>query len=162
MVRPRPQQDVLLRITPKQSAESLPIAVPQLLAGPASTQCAWDQLGHYPPSRWIENDDRIRARPDDLLDAAVVTVDHPRVAGRGGIDPASELLVVQADPPRLVEDRVEFDVRRAEASGQGSSDGSLPGTGNTNHRYPTHDRAIYAEPAGQQSQLVRVQAQLYR
>ena len=95
--------------------------------------------------RSVEPHDGIRTRPHELADRRVVAVNHPACRPRARINHAPKLLVRKLDSVRLMSDRIELDVRRADALGNASREGGLPRARVADHHHALHAQRIPRE-----------------
>ncbi len=137
---PRPRDDRLLRVPAEEVCPPFPVAVPQFGAEGDAAQRAPDEPPHHQQAGQVDPDHGVRARPDQRPDRAVVPVDDPGVTAGHRRDPAAELALVQGNPARLVEERIEFYEREAEVTCERTGDGGLSRSRDTDHRDSPHER----------------------
>lgn len=135
---PRPTDDGLVWIKPKQAGYRLAIAVPQLRPSDRPAQCTNHNLTYHGAARKPEPDHRVRTRPDQVPDRRVVAVDHPAIARHDGLYASAELLSGQRLPAWPMVDRVQLNERYRELTRKCPAERRLPRTGVAHHRHPSH------------------------
>ena len=130
----RPPDD---RVAAEQLRRAFAVAGPQLRPAHDAREAA----GHDPPRdhgpREVEPHERVGACPDEVADARVVAVEHPRIRCGGSRHPLTEDLVVRLDPAGLPVERVQLDAGQREARRQRPREGGLASAGCADHVDPT-------------------------
>src|SRR6266571_1823614 len=142
MAGPGPGEYRLLGVEPEQVGPRLPVAVPQLLPGRGPAQRTRGQLAHHAVPGRVDPDHGVGPGPDDVLHRGVVAVGDPGVTRREIRHGPPKLAGVQRLPARLMEHRVELEVRYTESGGDAPGQGGLSRPAVADHRDPLHPDSI--------------------